>query len=108
MIIKDNNTGRSHLFECFEKGRWGEVPEEQIQIFLKGNNIGISQDGSYVSDTDGMKLVAAVLNMESSVEWLTYHLGQAAPSNWKSFAGHMCHQGNCGCRHERTGYRRGT
>lgn len=77
MIVKDINTGASYLFELFEHGEWGEVPEEQIQIFLKGNNIGISQDGSYVSDADGMKLVAAVLNMESSVEWLTCHLGQA-------------------------------
>ena len=78
MIVKDINTGVSYLFELFEHGEWKEVPEEQIQIFLKGNNIGISQGGSYVSDTDSMKFVAAVLNMESSVEWLTYHLGQAA------------------------------
>ena len=56
----------------------GEVSEEQIQFFLKRNNIGISKDGSYVSDDNGMKLVAAVLNMESCAEWLTYHLGQAA------------------------------
>ena len=78
MIVKDINTGVSYLFEFFEHGEWKEVPEEQIQIFLKGNNIGVSKDGSYVSDANGMKLVAAVLNMESSVEWLTYHLGQAA------------------------------
>jgi hypothetical protein len=78
MIVKDINTEASYLFELFEHGEWAEVPDEQIQIFLKGNNIGISQDGSYVSDADGMKLVAAVLNMESSVEWLTYQLRQAA------------------------------
>ena len=78
MIVKDINMGVSYLFELFEHGEWREVPDEQIQVFLKGNNIGISKDGSYVSDDNGMKLVAAVLNMESSVEWLTYHLGQAA------------------------------
>ena len=42
MIVKDINTGTSYLFELFEHGEWGGVPEEQIQIFLKGNNIGIS------------------------------------------------------------------
>ena len=78
MIVKDINTGASYLFELFERGEWREVPYEQIQVFLKGNNIGVSQDGSFVSDDNGMKLVAAVLNMESSVEWLTYQLGQAA------------------------------
>ena len=70
------------------------MPDEQIQIFLKGNNIGVSKDGSYVSDSDGMKLVAAVLNMESSVEWLTCQLGQGSPCNRKSVVGQMCHQGN--------------
>ena len=78
MIVKDINTGISYLFELFERGEWREVPDEQIQAFIKGNNIGVSKDGSYVSDANGMKLVAAVLNMESSVEWFTYQLGQAA------------------------------
>jgi len=78
MIVKDINTGTFHLFEIFEKGEWREVPEEQIQMFLDGNNIGVLEDGSYISDDNGMRLVSAVLNMESSVEWLTYHLGQAA------------------------------
>ena len=71
MVIKDISTSKSHLFECFEKGNWTEVPEEQIQMFLDGNNIGISKDGSYISDGNGLRLVSAVLNMESSVEWLS-------------------------------------
>lgn len=42
MIVKDINTGISYLFELFERGEWREVPDEQIQAFIKGNNIGIS------------------------------------------------------------------
>ena len=53
---------------------WMEVPEEQIQIFLEGNNIGVPEDGSHISDGNGMRLVLTVLNMESSVEWLSHYL----------------------------------
>ncbi|MBP5674435.1 MAG: hypothetical protein J6X49_18775 [Victivallales bacterium] len=78
MVVKDINTGESYLFECFEKGEWREVSEEHVQVFMEGSNMGVSQEGSYVSDANGRRFMSLVLNTEAGMEWLIYHLEQAA------------------------------